>query len=98
MAIEGQALLSATGLIGASEPDDIDDADDGDILDDVVRPSGNDALDEAAAASDALEITELKDECNWPCPAAPVRSRRDSCGPPLPPAVWCWDVGTYKLL
>lgn len=42
IAIDCQALFKATGLIGASEPEDIDDADDGDILDVVVNPKGND--------------------------------------------------------
>lgn len=55
IAIECQALFKATGLMGASEPEDIEDADDGDILDVVVNPSGNDGPPEAA---EALEITE----------------------------------------
>lgn len=59
----GQALLSVVDLIGASEFDDIDDADEGDILDGIVRPNGNvataAALEEATADKATFEITEL---------------------------------------
>lgn len=51
---ESQALFSATGFSGVSEPEDIEDVDDGDILDEfVVKPNGNTggplALEEGAA-------------------------------------------------
>lgn len=51
---ESQALFSATGFSGVSEPEDIDEVDDGDILEEfVVKPNGNTggplALDEGAA-------------------------------------------------
>lgn len=57
IAIDCQALFKATGLIGASEPEDIDDADDGDILDVVVvNPNGNDGGPPDAAVT--FEITD----------------------------------------
>lgn len=87
IATECQALFSATGFIGASEPDDIEDAEEGDILEAAVRPRGSEVPPPEAAAA-VLEITEG------------VRGEPSEGWPSWePPAPWCCEgVGTYRLL
>jgi hypothetical protein len=69
--VVGQALFSATGLRGVSEPDDSDDVDDGDSREElVVKPRGSPGPElamEVAAARLALVSTELREEgIAWP--------------------------------
>lgn len=86
IAIDCQALFSATGLIGASEPEDIEDADDGDILDVVVNPNGK-----AGGPPDAAVTFEMIEDGIW----SDLDEPSISCDPL---ALWCCAVGTYKLL